>query len=341
MISGVSNSPYRYQPMGAASSAITAAPAAPSLVPQSVVPVQAGGGLDASSILGGIQHFFQSIASFFVGLWGKITHKTQQPTAQPVDADTQKLASQYNLLPTKANVDAFVAEVQSYSQPGPNGYQMLGPGSSDTQAITQIQQALKSWGYPANVTGQYDAATQQAVKAFKKDNGLHQNYQMSDGSWAINEYLDYQTAQAMQKKASGGSATPANPTPPATSGGTSNGTVNWQAIATQYKLYSSQDNVNAFLAEVKTYQTKDANGFQPLGPGSTDSASITQVQNALSKVGFQVAASGQWDATTQQAIMSFKTKYGIHQSYRGADGNWAVNEYADAQTLQKLSQLVS
>ena len=46
-------------------------------------------------------------------------------------------------------------------QRGDTGYQ-----------VTALQQRLKEWGYLAQVTGEYDAATVQAVKDFQKENGL-------------------------------------------------------------------------------------------------------------------------------------------------------------------------
>ncbi|HEY9856195.1 MAG TPA: peptidoglycan-binding domain-containing protein [Stenomitos sp.] len=342
MISGVSNSPYRYRPQANAQAA-TAAPAADSSAiaarPQSKPVVQAGGGLDAASILDTVMNFLKSVGSFFVGLFNKIFKKGDtQPTPAPVDDNTLKLAQQYGLLPTKENVDAFVTEVQGYATPGPGGFQTLGPGSPDTESIKQIQTALKAWGYPAEVTGQYDSPTQAAVKAFKQANGLHQTYKNADGNFAVNEYLDYQTYQKMQEKANGGSTTT---TPPTTTPSSGNGTLNWQAIATQYNLYATEENVNAFLAEVKGYQTPDAQGFKAIGPGYPNQDEIKEVQTALAKVGFQVAANGQWDAATSKAVMDFKSKYGLHQNYRSADGNWAINEYADKAMLQKLSSLVA
>lgn len=337
MISGVSNSPTRYRPQATAQAA-PAAPAGDSAVvarPRTQPVVQAGGGFDAAGLLDGVMGFLKTIGSFFVGLFNKIFKKGGEQPA-PVDDNTAKLAQQYGLLPTKENVDAFVTEVQGYAAPGPGGFQTLGPGSPNTDAIQQIQTALKAWGYPAEVTGQYDAPTQAAVKAFKQANGLRQTYKSADGNFAVNEYLDFQTYQKMQEKASGVvTPPPTNPTP--TSG---NGTLNWQAIAQQYKLYPTEDNIQAFLAEVKSYQTPDAQGFKAIGPGYPNQAEIQEVQGALAKVGFPVTPNGQWDAATVKAVMDFKAKYGLHQNYRSADGNWAINEYADKVMLQKLSSLL-
>ncbi len=341
MISGVSNSPYAYRPKATAQTA-AAAPSAPAADSSAIAPrpqqpvVQAGGGFDAAGLLDGIMNMLKSVGAFFVGLFNKIFKKGGEQPA-PVDDNTLKLAQQYNLLPTKENVDAFVTEVQGYAAPGPGGFQVLGPGSPNTEAIGQIQTALKAWGFPAEVTGQYDAPTQAAVKAFKQANGLHQTYKTPDGNFAVNEYFDYQTFQKMQEKMNGGGTTTPAPAPTPTQG---NGTLNWQAIADQYKLYPTEDNVQAFLAEVKSYQTPDAQGFKAIGPGYPNQNEIQEVQAALARVGHQVTPNGQWDAATVKAVMDFKAKYGLHQNYRSQDGNWAINEYADKAMLQKLSSLL-
>lgn len=343
MISGVSNSPYRYSKPVARANDPMKSPAVLAMrdkmaMRAHTVPVQAGGNFDPSALMDTIKGIFSSIGNFLVNMWNKLTGKTSTPA---VPEEVTRIAAQYNLLPTKENVDAFVQEVKSYDVPGPGGFQTLGPNSPNIEATTQVQTILKSWGYQVTPSGQYDAATQTAVKQFKIDNGLHQTYKLSNGSFDVNVYFDYSTFQVMQAKAAG--VAPGNPGPtpsPTPAPAPTPGTLNWQAIATQYSLLSSEENVKAFLAEVKTYQAPDANGFQVMGPGYPNAAEITEVQNALTKVGFPVTATGQWDATTSQAIIGFKTKQGLHQNYKSPDGNWAVNEYADFQTLQQLSTLV-
>ncbi|MBO9541669.1 peptidoglycan-binding protein [bacterium] len=347
MISGVSNQVRSYQalrsqPQAAQAPQVKSTMAADSVavrLPQA--PVQAGGGsFDAASLMDGIKKMFKSISSFFVGLWDRITGKKPVDNAGPIDENTRALAEQYKLQPTKENVDAFLAEVQGYASPGPNGFQTLGPGNPNAEAITQIQQLMKSWGYSVEPTGQYDSATQAAVRSFKQSNGLHQTYKGTDGNFAVNEYLDYQTYQKMEAIVKSG-GTPSTQPPATTQPPAENGTLNWQAIASQYKLYASQDNVNAFLAEVKTYQIADANGFRALGPGYPNQDEIKEVQGALAQVGFPIQASGTWDAATAKAVMDFKAKYGLHQNYRSSDGNWAINEYADQSMLQKLASLLA
>lgn len=344
MISGVSNSPYRYSKPVVRAADPMKSPAVLAMRDQAAmrahtVPVQAGGGFDANALMTTIQGIFSSIGNFFVNMWNKLTGKTTTP---PVSEEVTRIAAQYGLLPTKENVDAFILEAQSYEKPGPGNFQTLVPNSPNTEATTQVQTILKAWGYQVTPNGQYDAATQAAVKQFKIDNGLHQTYKSADGKWAVNECFDYPTFQVMQAKAAG--AAPTNPTPtpaptptPTPSAPPATGTLNWQAIAAERRLLATEANVNDFLAEVNTYRTPDA---QVLGPDIPNAPFIKELQDALTKVGFPVTGSGQWDAATTQAVIGFKAKYGLHQNYKSADGNWAINEYADLQTLEKLNSLM-
>lgn len=103
------------------------------------------------------------------------------------------------------------------------------------------------------------------------------------------------------------------------------------AIATQYKLQATKANVAAFRSEVSTYQS---NGT--LGPGVTNPDAVNQLQMALARLGYQVPATGQYDAATAQAVIKFKMDNGLHQTYRSADGNWAVNEYATPDVVAAL-----
>ncbi len=103
------------------------------------------------------------------------------------------------------------------------------------------------------------------------------------------------------------------------------------AIATQYKLQATKANVAAFRAEVTTYQS---NGT--LGPGVSNPDAVNQLQMALARLGYQVAPNGQYDAATAQAVIKFKMDNGLHQSYRSADGNFAVNEYASPDVVAAL-----
>ncbi len=143
-----------------------------------------------SSIWTAVSGFFSSVINWFKGLFsGSSSSSTPTSSLSPSD---QALASQYGLLATSANVAAFKAEVSQYASNG-----TLGPGSTNSGAIGQLQAALSQLGYSVPVTGQFDQATAAAVTSFKASNGLHQNYQAADGSWAINEYATPDVVSAM------------------------------------------------------------------------------------------------------------------------------------------------
>ncbi len=339
MISAVGShrpSPYAYASAGGPT------PTPPVMAPVSVAspvavsnpsPVTAQSST-ASSFLSVLTGIWSGIVNFFKGVWNKLFGSTQ--AAQPLDSTSAQVAQQYNLLPTEANVQAFLVEARSYEQNG-----TLGPGSPSSNAIAQIQQALASWGYSVNPSGTWDQATSNAVIAFKQKNGIHQTYQMADGSWAVNAYVDNNTLSAMRQLMQGqtppatGTPTTGQPTQPAPVTQPTSGVQNWQAIAQQYGLLSDPTNVQAFLTEVQGYQNGSA-----LGPGSADTADIKQLQQLLhDKFGFSaVNPTGTWDQATSQAVIAYKTQNGLHQTYKAADGNWAINEYADSQTLKLMMQ---
>lgn len=328
MIAGVASRPTMpARPASAVRAGGTTAPAAtPAQPPAVVAPQQAIAPMsfDVAGLFDGIKKFFTGILNFFKNLF-----KPKDTGA--LDPDTQAVATAYNLLPTKENVQAFLAEARSYEQNG-----TLGPGSPNAQAVTEIQTALKNWGYNVTVNGTYDAATGDAVKAFKRANGIHQSYQMADGSWGVNEYFDNATLAKFRELLSSGQQPPVTPpteNPPGTGTPTQPGTIDYAAIATQYKLEASEANVKAFLAEVQGYA---ANGT--LGPDYPNAEDIRELQGVLQAWGYALTPTGSWDAATSQAIIKFKLDNGLHQTYKSADGNWAVNEYAEPQTLAKIRE---
>ncbi len=109
------------------------------------------------------------------------------------------------------------------------------------------------------------------------------------------------------------------------------GGVDYMAIAQQYNLLATPENVQAFLNEVKTYETDGA-----LGPGSNNPQAVKDLQTVLAKFGFTAPATGVYDNVTAQAVIQFKTQHGIRQTYKAANGTPAVNEYADKQTLELI-----
>jgi peptidoglycan hydrolase-like protein with peptidoglycan-binding domain len=353
MISGVNTryvptiSPRSTTPSAPVAAPVDASPAASPVVPLPATPASGPG---AAGILDGIKSFFSAIGAFFVSMWQKLTGK-QDVVPAGLTPTEQAMASQYGLLPTRENVQAFLSEIQTYTQSGPGGFKTIGPGCTDTSAVRQAQEALTRLGFPVTVTGSYDTATQEAVKGFKVAQGLRQSYRLADGKLAVNEYLDLPTFQKMVEKLTPAATQPtpapaAQPSPapqpaPATQPAVPvSVSVNIEAIATQYSLLPSQENVEAFLTEVRSYAVPDAQGYTVLGPGSTDRASIQAIQEALGRTGFPVTASGEFDASTQQAVIAFKTLEGLKQTYRSQDGNFAINEYLDRPTLARLSSMV-
>ncbi len=282
----------------------------------------------------------------------------QPPVSQPpaTGVDYTAIARQYNLLATPENVQAFLNEVKTYETDG-----ALGPGSANAQAVKDLQTVLAKFGYAVPATGVYDNVTAQAVIQFKTQNGIRQSYKAANGQPAVNEYADKQTLEFIMKKLEAAMAQPPvaqppvvqppvsqppvvqppvvqppvvqppvvqppvvqQPTQPATGG------VNVAAIAQQYNLLATAENVQAFLNEVKTYETDGA-----LGPGTTNTSAVKDLQTILAKFGFAIPATGTYDNATAQAVIQFKTQNGIRQSYKAANGQPAVNEYADKQTLE-------
>ncbi|MDB5097142.1 MAG: hypothetical protein JWM80_1563, partial [Cyanobacteria bacterium RYN_339] len=108
------------------------------------------------------------------------------------------IAQQQGIAPTKANFQAFMTEAQAIEQ-----QQALGPGSTDTASITELQNLLKQWGYPVTPNGQFDQATIAAVLKFKTDNGLFASYRMANGQRGVHPFIDQATKQAMIAKLQG------------------------------------------------------------------------------------------------------------------------------------------
>ncbi|MEB3236693.1 MAG: peptidoglycan-binding protein [Candidatus Sericytochromatia bacterium] len=339
---GSPNPQYGYNRAG-----MPAQPGAPGQIPgdQNLIQQQPpavapqGAGDVFASIVNGIVSLFRGIFNWIAGLFGKPATPPAQPTqpGQPaLSPEEQALATQYKLWPSRENILAFRAEVASYQQ-----QQVIGPGSGSPEAVRDLQTALARLGYPLQANGQFDAATADAVMRFKRDNGIQQNYRSADGQWAINEYVEPRTMQAILARLQGSPApqpqpqpTPQPqpvPQPPATPGAT-----DFQAVARQYGLLATAENVQAFLTEVKGYEAGGA-----LGPGTSQKQAVADLQAALRRLGFAAPDSKTWDDATGQAVIAYKKARGIKQSYKAADGQWAINEYADPNTLASIMRELS
>lgn len=331
MIRGSGNSPYNvtvnrtYSPAQPQATTDGAA--------QQTVQVQSTS-TPAMQTLGGIwekvkttfMNFWNAAVKFVSGLFGAKPVET-------IDAESAQIAKAYNLLPTKDNVQAFLAEVRQYEANG-----TLGPDSKDTDSIKELQTVFKQMGYAVDVTGKYDEKTCGAVIRFKRENNLHQNYRLADGTWGVNEYLDSQTMAALQQKLSATTpttstspTTPTTSTTPTTPTTTDPGVTDYTAIAKQYGLQNTRENVQAFLAELQAYEKEGA-----LGPGINAPNDVKELQEILKSFGYQVSVNGMFDQATGNAVVAFKKANGLRQNYRMADGAWAVNEYANQETLKKM-----
>ena len=101
-------------------------------------------------------------------------------------------------------------------------------------------------------------------------------------------------------------------------------------IAAKYRLAPGLDNVKQFLTEVAGYQET------AVGPDVGTPEQVRQVQAALRVAGYEIEASGTFDEATALAVIDFKYKNDLHQSYRKEDGVWAVNEYMDTASAKAL-----
>ena len=103
-----------------------------------------------------------------------------------------------------------------------------------------------------------------------------------------------------------------------------------QAIAAKYRLAPDVENVRSFLSEVAGYQES------AVGPDAGSPEQVRQVQAALRVAGYDIQASGTFDEETSLAVIDFKYKNGLHQTYRMEDGVSAVNEYLDPMSAKAL-----
>lgn len=101
-------------------------------------------------------------------------------------------------------------------------------------------------------------------------------------------------------------------------------------IAFKYNLEPSIGNVQAFIAEVSGYEGNT------IGPDTGSAEQVKQLQVLLKGAQYDVTATGVWDRATAAAVIDFKRKHGIFQSYRLANGEQACNEYADERVLNAL-----
>ncbi|MGE5706979.1 MAG: peptidoglycan-binding protein, partial [Bacteroidota bacterium] len=108
-----------------------------------------------------------------------------------------EIGKKYGLDPLPGNVKTFLREISKY--PGTT----IGPDTGTPEEVQQLQNVLKTLGYPVEVNGVFDENTAMSVIDFKNKNFLKQSYRMENGQLAINEYVDQKTADVMMKAVNG------------------------------------------------------------------------------------------------------------------------------------------
>jgi hypothetical protein len=138
------------------------------------------------------------------------------PSAAPIGpapvsgltSDQAAVCQQQGISATLTNYLAFMSEAETIQNEND-----LGPGSTDTQSVTQLQQMLSSWGYSCPTTGQFDQTTIDAVLKFKQDNDLYSSYKMADGTSGLNPFINASTKVTMINKLQTPSDATTNNTP--------------------------------------------------------------------------------------------------------------------------------
>ena len=100
--------------------------------------------------------------------------------------------------------------------------------------------------------------------------------------------------------------------------------------ADKYGILQTPENLEAFRKEVASYAEN------AIGPDAGSPEDVKELQGLLRQLGYDVEPSGTFDETTSLAVIDFKQKNGITQSYKLASGKPAINEYVDEQTAKAM-----
>jgi peptidoglycan hydrolase-like protein with peptidoglycan-binding domain len=120
--------------------------------------------------------------------------------ATGLTAEEQATAQQAGILATPDNFKAFTAAAAALQAEAG----AMGPGLNENpEAVNELQQLLKQWGYQVNQTGKFDNDTVAAVLKFKKDNNISYGYVMADGTPGVHPFIDQKTKDVMIKKLGG------------------------------------------------------------------------------------------------------------------------------------------
>lgn len=305
-------------------------PVAANMAPAPTVTV--AGVLDTvKSLLSGLFNFFKGLFSKLST--GPITPVTPGPTpgttpgTTPTGESDAELAARFGLLNTPENVANFRTTLaRQQAEVG-----VLAPGSTNTASVKELQMLLSAWGFNAPATGQFDATTAEAVMAWKAANGLTENFQFADGRPGVTPLVDLRARDKMVQLLTG-------TTSPGT-GTTSPGTGSQLSAADQ--ALADANGLLATPANLEAYKTAIANASgeaNVVGPDRGAPEAVSEIQDVLRQLGFSVTVTGQFDAATAEAVMSFKRTHGLTESYQLADGSPGVTPYVTAATVDKLVQ---
>lgn len=315
-------------------------------------PSVAGAQPGIMSVLGGL---FSGIVNFFKGIFGKLFAPANGPATGPVvttptptqpqtptttGPDDATLAAQFGLAPDAANVAAFKQTIASQTGEPDS----IGPGSTNTEAVKELQQLLSGWGYPVPATGQFDPATADAVMQFKTATGLTENFKFANGSAGVTPFIDNRTRAKMLELLQANQA-PAQPAAPAPTPGTTQApaptptpatptpagalSAEEAKLAQDFGIAASRANFDAFMAEAGKLEQEAG----VVGPNlNATPEAVQELQTILGMWGYAVTVTGQFDAATVAAVNQFKRSNGISYNFQMADGSAGVHPYIDQRT---------
>lgn len=102
--------------------------------------------------------------------------------------------------------------------------------------------------------------------------------------------------------------------------------------AQQYGLTDTPANVAAFQQALQRVSGEPG----VLGPGASAPQAVTELQQLLSSWGYNVPATGQFDPPTAEAVLAWKTKAGLAESFQLANGQPGVLPFVDARTRDAM-----
>ncbi|MGL4767161.1 MAG: peptidoglycan-binding domain-containing protein, partial [Formosimonas sp.] len=215
-------------------------------------------------------------------------------------------------LATRTKTDLYKESHGSAVTPTPPKPPELGRDLHDKRLTQSVQHMLSYVGHPVQANGHYGSATFQAAKAFQKSHGLTQDGTLGQHDFAV---LNKAVKQHTQHLATQHDL--------ATLGYDVKATGKLDA-QTQHAIYAFEKDHN-----LKPNGTLNAHDKQTLRQAATHERN-SQLQNALTELGYPVQATGKLDTDTQQAIKAFEREHHLKE-----DGKLSPK---DAQVLNEALQ---